>query len=222
MAPSSSSAFGNSGFATSARSRHIFRFSMVWNLANASAIFFPVAFVRRQIHLQMQFAQFRRRGRADRRDAHAADVAHVLEPPEKDVEKRRHAVRAREHQPVVGIQFQQRIHDGVGLRRWRDFDGRHFQHVRAQFGELLRKIPGLPARAGDDDAPAEQRTVLKPVQFSAQFHHVADDGQRRRRQFFFRGQTGNGGQRAGDGFLPSRSCPSESWPRAFPAACRAR
>ena len=41
------------------------------------------AFVRRQIHLQMQFPQFGRRGRADRGDPRAADVAQVLESFEK-------------------------------------------------------------------------------------------------------------------------------------------
>ena len=73
-------------------------------------------FFRLQVHLQMQLAQFRRRGRADRRDARAADVAQILEPLEEHLEKGRHAVCAGEDEPVVGIQFQQAVNDRVAAR----------------------------------------------------------------------------------------------------------
>ena len=91
----------------------------------------------------MQFAQLRRRGRADRGNARAAQIAQVLKALEKKLEKRRHAVRAGEDQPVIGIQLQQRIYDGVFFGSARDLDGRDFQDFRAQFRQPLREITGL-------------------------------------------------------------------------------
>ncbi len=174
MAPSSSSASGNSRFATSARSRHIFTFSMDWYFSNASAIFCAGELLRRQIHLQMQLAQFRRRGRADRRDARAAEVAQVLKAFEENVEKRRHAVRAREHQPVVGIQFQQASmmpcrSSGAAIL----IVGTSSTSAPSSASLSGDGVPpslkfGTPTRrpfqgARHDDALAEQRTLFKPV-----------------------------------------------------------
>ncbi len=106
----------------------------------------------------------------------------------------------------------------VGVR---NFDGRHFQHVRAEFREALRKTAGLFRAPRDDDALAEERPILKPVQFAAQLHHVADDGEGRGRDFFFRGECGDGGERAGHGLLPAgRAAMNDGYGRFWRHAVR--
>ena len=62
-------------------------------------------------------------------------------------------------------------------------------------------------RRGDDDSFSEQRQVFKPVQFPAQLHHVADDGERGRDDLFLRRQLRNRRQRAGNGFLFAKRAP---------------
>ena len=69
----------------------------------------------------------------------------------------------------------------VGVR---EFDRRHFEHVRAQIREPLGERAGLSRAPRDDNAFSEQRQIFKPVQLPAQLHHVADDGERGREIFF--------------------------------------
>ena len=57
--------------------------------------------------------------------------------------------------------------------------------------------------------------ILEPVQFSAQLHHVADDGDGGRRNFFFRRKLRNCRQRAGDGFLPAGRAAMDDGHRRF-------
>jgi len=82
--------FGKSGSATSARNRHIFRFSMSGISQTPRRFFFPVNSSGVRSTWRCSSRSFRCRRRADRRDAHAADVAQILKPPEKNVEKCRH------------------------------------------------------------------------------------------------------------------------------------
>jgi len=73
----------------------------------------------------------------------------------------------------------------------------------------------------DDDAPAKNGRCSKPVQFPAQFHHVADDRQHRWRQFFFNGQTGDGCQCPGNSLLPP-VVPQRTMATGVSATSRAR
>ena len=95
------------------------------------------------------------------------------------------------------------------------FDGRHFENVRAQFRQPFRKFSGLSGAPRDDDLFAEQRKVFKPVQFPAQLHHVADDGQRRRGDFFLRREFCDRLESAGNGFLFSERAPLNDGDRRF-------
>jgi len=107
----------------------------------------------------MQLAQFRRRGRADRRDAHAADVAQSWNRRKK-MSKNASPRSHREHQPVVGIHPSSACHDGIVSF------GRVILMVepparRAEFRQSLRETAACRTPR-DDDAPAKQRSLLEP------------------------------------------------------------
>ena len=55
--------------------------------------------------------------------------------------------------------------------------------------------------------------MLEPVQFVAQFHHVANNGYGRSGKFFFRGDIADGGQRAFDRLLPAGRAPADDGDR---------
>src|SRR5689334_6526675 len=57
----------------------------------------------------MQFLQLLGRGGSNRRDSAAANVAHIMELTEEIFEKGCHAVGARKYEPIIRVEFQQRI-----------------------------------------------------------------------------------------------------------------
>ncbi len=79
-----------------------------------------------------------------------------MELPEEVLEKLGDAVRAGEHQPVVRVELQQRVHDVLPAGGGLEGDGGHLQHFGAQFTQLTGKLRGLLARAGDDQSPSKQ------------------------------------------------------------------
>ena len=167
----------------------------------------PDGFLRHQVHLQMQLAQLRRRARSDGGNAHAADVAQVLERLEKVFKERRDAVGAGEHEPVVGIQFEHRIQQVLPAgRRDRLMQGISSTSAPSSVSGATSSAACARARVTTTRWPNSGR-LLKPVQFLAQFHHVADDRERGRRDLFLGRELFNGAERADDGFLTAQRAP---------------
>ncbi len=141
---------------------------------------------------------------ADGGNLAAGQRACVLPCREQAIEERLHAVRRREDDPLIGGEI---VHYGVerlpGIRR-ADFDGRELQHLSARLFEQALQIRGLLARAGDDDALAEQRFGLEPVDDLVFLDDVADDDQCRRREVGRGDLRLDGRQRSGDGALFAR------------------
>ena len=55
-------------------------------------------------------------------------------------------------------------------------DGGDLEDLGPEVAEAARKLPGLFAGPGDDNAPAKERAPLEPVQLVAQLYDAADDG----------------------------------------------
>src|ERR1051326_2663148 len=111
----------------------------------------------------MKLLQLIRRRGPDRGDASSAEVAHVVKLPEVIFKKGRDSIRARENQPIVGIQLEQRIHEALALG-WRiQLDGRHFEDLRAEIVQFTSQHPALLARPRNDHALPKQRTTLEPI-----------------------------------------------------------
>ena len=85
--PGASSASGSSGVATSARSRRMLEIFDAFKFGEGRGDFRGDIFLRHQIHLEMQFPELGGGGRADGGDAHAADVAQVLERLEESIRR---------------------------------------------------------------------------------------------------------------------------------------
>ena len=82
----------------------------------------------------MQFLQLVRGRRPDRGNAGSPNIAHVMKSPKEILEEGRDTVRAGENEPIVGVQFQHRVHE-ILPPAWRfQLDGWNLQHIRSQIG----------------------------------------------------------------------------------------
>ena len=114
-------------------------------------------FLRHEVHFEMKFLKFRRRGRADRREPSAAERADVFKALEEVFEELRDAIRAGEDEPLVFAHGGEGFDERLLVVRRGNADGGNLQDFRAAFGELRGELAGLLARARDDDALAEER-----------------------------------------------------------------
>ena len=78
-----------------------------------------------------------------------------MELLEEILEELNDAVRAGEHQPIVGIELQQRVHQVLAAGGRFEFDRGNLQHLGAVLPQPARKLARLLAGAGDDDALPE-------------------------------------------------------------------
>ena len=164
---------------------------------------------RLHVHLEAKLAHPRRRGRADGGDPRPADIARVGKQPVEPVEKRVHAVRAGEDDPVVGVRILHQFGEFAQRRRRLDADRRDFEHVGPERAQFAAERSGLFARAGDDDASPEKRTAFKPVQRVAQPHDLAEDRHRRGLETGVGGAFGDVAERADERFLARGGGPAD-------------
>ena len=115
----------------------------------------------------MQFFELVGGGGADRGDASAAQVAHVMEMLEEIIEKGGDSIGAGEDEPVVRVQLQQSVHQVLLFGRRLQFDGWNLHYFSAQFKQPPGNLRGLLATSCNNNALAKKRTVLEPVQFLA-------------------------------------------------------
>lgn len=158
-------------------------------------------FGRGEVDLQMKFTELGGGGGADGGHFGAPDVAQVVELAEEEIKKGGDAVDAGKDEPVVGVEGKEGIDKILFVVGKVTFNGGDFQDFGTERGELVNELGGLGARTGDDDALAEEGQALEPIELVAQRDDVADDGDSGGGDFGLRGELGDGGERAGDGFL---------------------
>src|SRR3712207_1598819 len=87
------------------------------------------------------------------------------------------AVYAGEDQPVEGVEIIDGRVQWPEIFGRTDLDGRELDGLRPEPLQPLGELSGLGPRAGDDDAPSEERAALVPVETGlAQGDHLPDNG----------------------------------------------
>ena len=133
-------------------------------------------------------------GRADGRQARAAQGAHVVAQAGELLQQRLDAAGRGEHQPVGGGQAVEQVgrrRQGLGAQH------RHLGGLGAGRLEQAHDLAGAAAHARHQDAPPGERLRIVPGELLAQPHHLADDDQRRRMQAGGAHARVDVGQRAG-------------------------
>src|SRR5271155_1757485 len=95
------------------------------------------------------------------------------------------------------------------VRRLVDADGGDLPGVRAEGAKCGGERAGLLAGAGDDDAPAEERARLKPVEGVAKLHDLAEDGDGGRGEASLGDLGGDGIEPAPESLLAGRGGPAD-------------
>ena len=98
---------------------------------------FGYEFFRLKIDVQVKIFHALRRGRPDRSDAYSADFTGVIVKLEENIEERFDAVRAREHDPIVGVRILHQFRELAQVGRRLDPDRRQFDDVRAKGAEFI-------------------------------------------------------------------------------------
>src|SRR3954451_23754967 len=107
-----------------------------------------------------------------------------MELLEEEFEELGDAIGTGEYEPVVRVQFEQRVHEILTTSCGLDFDGREFENFGAAFVHREGELTGLSPSAGSDHAFAEQCPALEPIQLVAKPHYLADDRHCRRTDLF--------------------------------------
>src|ERR1700686_5659226 len=123
--------------------------------------------------MEMKIADALGRRRSNRRAFRGANLARVAIQLIKALKKRLHAVRTREHDPVVTVRVLNELGELAQIGRRLDSDRWQLKNISAERAKLARQSACLFPRSRDHDPFSGKRPALVPTQILLQRNDVS-------------------------------------------------